>query len=50
MDAEIIEPKPVTKSDAVNAWMDASTAEQKRAAVKQFPILVAIYSEASNYQ
>jgi hypothetical protein len=43
------QPKPLTKADAVKLWHDADTVEKKRAAVKAFPKLAEIYSEAQNY-
>ena len=38
-----------TKQQAVRAWHDAATDDQKSAAVKQFPILVELYALAANF-
>jgi hypothetical protein len=42
------QPQPVLseKQQAIKAWHDAETAEKKKAAVTQFPILREMYSEA----
>ncbi len=35
---------------AVEAWHDADTEEKRKAAVKKYPVLASIYSEAQNYK
>jgi hypothetical protein len=44
------EKADLARKNAIAAWHETETPEQKRAAVKQFPILVSMYSIAQNYK